>query len=56
MKKTLTAIALLLAASAAHADEKVTIEFAYPYSHLFDVTYEKMMPAEIQRAASEHRS
>ncbi|WP_395175579.1 extracellular solute-binding protein [Roseibium alexandrii] len=44
MKKTLTAIALLLAAPAAHADEKVTIEFAYPYSHLFDVTYEKILP------------
>ena len=29
----------------AHAqDETVTIEFAYPYSHLFDVTYEKIMP------------
>jgi len=45
MKKTLTAIALLLAAGSAHADDKVTIEFAYPYSHLFDVTYEKILPA-----------
>jgi multiple sugar transport system substrate-binding protein len=26
------------------AEDKVVIEFAYPYSHLFDVTYEKMMP------------
>ena len=48
MKLTLTAIAGVLAAgtamAASHA-EKVTIEFAYPYSHLFDVTYEAMMPA-----------
>jgi multiple sugar transport system substrate-binding protein len=46
LKKTLTA-ALMLAASAtvALAEDKVTIEFAYPYSHLFDVTYEAMMPA-----------
>jgi multiple sugar transport system substrate-binding protein len=45
LKKTLTA-ALMLAASAtvALAEDKVTIEFAYPYSHLFDVTYEAMMP------------
>lgn len=37
----------MLAASAtvALAEDKVTIEFAYPYSHLFDVTYEAMMPA-----------
>ncbi|MEN0041187.1 MAG: extracellular solute-binding protein, partial [Pseudomonadota bacterium] len=46
MKKTLLAVALALStASAAIAqDEKVTIEFAYPYSHLFDVTYEKILP------------
>ncbi|MEL7464750.1 MAG: extracellular solute-binding protein [Pseudomonadota bacterium] len=45
MKRTMTAIAaILLAGPALAADEKVTIEFAYPYSHLFDVTYEKVMP------------
>ena len=46
MKRTL-AIAALLAASlvpAAQAGEKVKIEFAYPYSHLFDVTYQKILP------------
>lgn len=46
MKRTL-ATAVLLAASVvatAQAEEKVKIEFAYPYSHLFDVTYEKIMP------------
>lgn len=44
MKKMLTAIALMLTAGSAMADDKVTIEFGYPYSHLFDVTYEKIMP------------
>lgn len=44
MKKCLTAIAFLLAAGSAQAEEKITIEFAYPYSHLFDVTYEKILP------------
>ena len=45
MKKTLTAIALsLFASTAVLAEDKVTIEFAYPYSHLFDVTYEKILP------------
>ena len=43
MHKTLTAIALALAAPAM-AEDKVTIEFAYPYSHLFDVTYKKVLP------------
>ncbi|MEL6101823.1 MAG: extracellular solute-binding protein [Pseudomonadota bacterium] len=43
MKKTLTAMALALAATGAHADEPVTIEFAYPYSHLFDLTYETIL-------------
>jgi multiple sugar transport system substrate-binding protein len=38
-------MALVLGAGAALADDTVTIEFAYPYSHLFDVTYEAMMPA-----------
>ena len=32
MKKTLTAIAMLLAASAAQAEDTITIEFAYPYT------------------------
>ncbi|MEM1048496.1 MAG: ABC transporter substrate-binding protein [Pseudomonadota bacterium] len=45
MKKTVTAmLAALLSTGAAFADETITIEFAYPYSHLFDVTYEKIMP------------
>ena len=45
MKTTLTAMgAALLLSTAALADDKVTIEFAYPYSHLFDVTYEKILP------------
>ncbi len=45
MKNTLTAMVVALSATAAHAEDKVTIEFAYPYRHLFDVTYEAMMPA-----------
>ncbi len=44
MKLTTSAMVLALTASAALAEDKVTIEFAYPYSHLFDVTYEAMMP------------
>lgn len=44
MKHTVTAMALALSATAVFAEDKVTIEFAYPYSHLFDVTYEAMMP------------
>ena len=46
MKGLLTTAAAVigLLTTAAQADEKVTIEFAYPYSHLFDVTYEKIMP------------
>lgn len=46
MKKTLAAAVVLTAAfvPTAQAEEKVTIEFAYPYSHLFDVTYEKILP------------
>ena len=45
MKKLLTAITLSLAlGTSAQAADKVTIEFGYPYSHLFDVTYEKVMP------------
>ncbi|MFY0621276.1 MAG: ABC transporter substrate-binding protein [Pelagimonas sp.] len=45
MKLTATAMALALSATAVFAEDTVTIEFAYPYSHLFDVTYEAMMPA-----------
>lgn len=51
MKKSLMTAAMKAAvvasviASPALAADKVTIEFAYPYSHLFDVTYEAMMPA-----------
>ena len=44
MKFTTSAMALILSATAALAEDKVTIDFAYPYSHLFDVTYEAMMP------------
>jgi multiple sugar transport system substrate-binding protein len=44
MKNLTTAMALVLSASAAMAEDKVIIEFAYPYSHLFDVTYENIMP------------
>lgn len=45
MKRILTAIVAALSFStAALAEDKVTIEFGYPYSHLFDVTYEKIMP------------
>jgi multiple sugar transport system substrate-binding protein len=45
MKPTISAMALALSASTAMAQDNVTIEFAYSYSHLFDVTYEAMMPA-----------
>ena len=47
MKRILTIAAILVAgfASTAQAeDKKVTIEFGYPYSHLFDVTYKAIMP------------
>ncbi|MEO1067248.1 MAG: extracellular solute-binding protein [Pseudomonadota bacterium] len=45
MKRTMTAILAALAfTTSAIAGEKVTIEFGYPYSHLFDVTYEKILP------------
>lgn len=46
MKRRLALAALFAVAfvPAAQAEEKVTIEFAYPYSHLFDVTYEKILP------------
>ncbi len=44
MKRTLTAIGFVLAATAATAEDKIVVEFGYPYSHLFDVTYEKILP------------
>lgn len=44
MKKLATAMALTALAGPAFADDKIVIEFAYPYSHLFDVTYEKILP------------
>lgn len=44
MQKLTTAIALVLCTGSAMAEDKVTIEFAYPYSHLFDVTYENILP------------
>ncbi|MEL7460646.1 MAG: extracellular solute-binding protein [Pseudomonadota bacterium] len=44
MKSLTTAMALVLTAGAATAQDKTVIEFAYPYSHLFDVTYEKILP------------
>ncbi|MDJ1008866.1 MAG: extracellular solute-binding protein [Paracoccaceae bacterium] len=44
MQKTLTAMALVFAAAPALAQEKTVIEFAYPYSHLFDVTYQTILP------------
>jgi len=31
-------------AATAQAKDKITVEFAYPYSHLFDVTYKSVMP------------
>ena len=43
MKIAMTAMALVLG-TAATAQDQVVIEFAYPYSHLFDVTYEKILP------------
>lgn len=45
MKTLLTAMTIALGANAAMAGDKVVVNFGYPYSHLFDVTYEKMMPA-----------
>lgn len=53
MKTALSAMALALTAAAAMAEDTVTIEFAYPYSHLFDVTYEAMI-CGLQESASEY--
>ncbi len=46
MKRMLTLAAIMVAGftATAQAEDKVTIEFAYPYSHLFDVTYKAIMP------------
>ena len=45
MKKLMTATAALaFLASGSFAQDKIVVEFAYPYSHLFDVTYEKILP------------
>ena len=48
MYRTVTAMALALSATAAAipawAEDKIVVEFAYPYSHLFDVTYEAILP------------
>ncbi len=41
---TSAAIVAVLAAPALAQDDKIVVEFAYPYSHLFDVTYEKILP------------
>ncbi|MEM6946132.1 MAG: extracellular solute-binding protein, partial [Pseudomonadota bacterium] len=45
LKRALTVMAMALAVTAAHAETPgpVTIEFAYPYSHLFDLTYETIL-------------
>ena len=46
MKRSIIAAVLFAAglASPALAEDRITVEFAYPYSHLFDVTYEKILP------------
>ena len=45
MKRLLTTAAMLAAlGTTAYAEDKIVVEFGYPYSHLFDVTYEKILP------------
>ena len=44
MKTLISAMAFAAVAGAAVAEDKIVVEFAYPYSHLFDVTYEKILP------------
>ncbi|MEL6419178.1 MAG: ABC transporter substrate-binding protein, partial [Pseudomonadota bacterium] len=44
MFRTVTAMAVALSATGALAQDKIVVEFAYPYSHLFDVTYEAILP------------
>lgn len=43
MKKLLSSLAIASLASFSFTAKAVEIEVAYPYSHLFDVTYEKIM-------------
>lgn len=50
MNRTMTAMALALTATSAMAQDTVEIEFAYPYSSLFDVTYERIL----ERFAEDH--
>ena len=50
MKKPLISAAILAVAAVSSAfagrhSDKVVGEFGYPYPHLFDVTYEAMMPS-----------
>ena len=54
MKKTLISAAILAVASVSSAfagshSDKVVVEFGYPYPHLFDVTYEAMMPSSKEK-------
>jgi multiple sugar transport system substrate-binding protein len=44
VKLAMTFVALAMTATSSVAQDRIAIEFAYPYSHLFDVTYEAMMP------------
>lgn len=44
MKKLITVLAASVMAGPVVANDKIVVEFAYPYSHLFDVTYEKVLP------------
>lgn len=44
MKKLLSVLAASVLAGPVVASDKIVVEFAYPYSHLFDVTYEKVLP------------
>jgi multiple sugar transport system substrate-binding protein len=44
MKKLITVLVASVMAGPVVASDKIVVEFAYPYSHLFDVTYEKVLP------------
>ena len=44
MKRLFLLAGLMLSATTVHAQDKVTIEFVYPYSAIFDVTYEAILP------------
>ncbi|MGF1476471.1 MAG: ABC transporter substrate-binding protein [Geminicoccaceae bacterium] len=52
MKRTATAGAILLATTSLATAQETTIEVAYPYSGLFDVTYEAIM-VEFEKAHPE---